>query len=263
MTLALHSLSTSALRVLAASLRSGPLSLGLSHRAISQIAGPLAGEVEACLQSLHDSGMTFAQTAVVAETITDAREQAVDLAKIVELVISGPDVGGVPTGDTAASMRTLIAEASEEILLVGYAVHHAKSIFEPLASKMAENPSFRVALCLDVSRKGTDTSLDTEIVRRFARELRQKHWPWPDLPALFYDPRSLSTNPEQRSSLHAKCVVVDRSAALITSANFTQAAQQRNIEVGLLVRYPSLVGRLADYFDQLTESGQLVSCPLT
>jgi hypothetical protein len=160
-------------------------------------------------------------------------------------------------------MRTLIAAATQEVLPVGYAVHQARNIFDPLAIKMAEDRSLRVVLCLDIPRRGTDTSLDSEIVRRFAREFRQKHWPWPDVPRLFHDPRSLSTNFEQRSSLHAKCVVVDRSAARVTSANFTQAARQRNIEVGLLVRHPSLVGRLADYFAQLIESGQLVTCPLT
>jgi phosphatidylserine/phosphatidylglycerophosphate/cardiolipin synthase-like enzyme len=34
------------------------------------------------------------------------------------------------------------------------------------------------------------------------------------------------------ASLHAKCVIVDRSRALVTSAHFTDAAQRKNIEVG-------------------------------
>jgi phosphatidylserine/phosphatidylglycerophosphate/cardiolipin synthase-like enzyme len=120
-----------------------------------------------------------------------------------------------------------------------------------------------VVFCLDIARRPGDTSLDSEIVRRFARDFREKHWRWPELPQLFYDPRSLSDNPMHRSSLHAKCVVTDRSAALITSANFTQAAQLRNIEVGLLVRHLTLVERLACYFEGLIDSGQLVSCLLT
>jgi len=263
MMLALHALSTTALRALASSLRSGPLSLGVSHYAVSQLAGPVTGEIEACLQSLRDSGMTPGQIAIVAEAVVDARERAVDPERVLDLVISGPDVPGVPTSDTAATMRTLISEATEEILLVGYAIHNAHSLFEPLAAKMTANESLCVTLCLDIPRKFGDTSLESEIVRRFAREFRERHWPWPNSPRVFYDPRSLSDNPEHRSSLHAKCVVADRSAALVTSANFTQAAQQRNIEVGLLVRHPALVARLARYFQGLIDTGQLVSCPLT
>ena len=239
-----------------------PLSLGLSRHAVAQIAGSIAAEVEAYLQSLHDIGMSPAQIALVAEAIADAREKAVDPVEVIELVISGPDVPGVPTSDTAATMRTLIGEVKQEILLVGYAVHNAESLFQPLAAKMATDRSLRVVFCLDIARKPTDTSLDSEIVHRFALEFSEKHWPWPNVPQLFYDPRSLSEGAEHRSSLHAKCVVADRCAALITSANFTEAAQHRNIEVGLLVRHGALVGRLASYFEGLIDSGHLLSCPL-
>ncbi len=262
MTQALHALSTPALRALAASLRSGPLSLGVSRHAVTQIAGAIAGEIETCLQSFLNAGMSPVQIALVADAVADSRDTAVDPWRIIELVISGPDVPGVPTSDTAATMRTLINEATQEILLVGYAVHNAESLFEPLASKMATNRSLRVVLCLDIPRKLTDTSLDSEIVRRFAQEFRQKHWPWPDLPQLFYDPRSLSESPERRSSLHAKCVVVNRQAALVTSANFTEAARHRNIEVGLLIRHAPLVDRIALYFEGLIAAGQLAKCHL-
>src|SRR6185295_9900188 len=106
------------------------------------------------------------------------------------------------------------------------------------------------------------TSLSSEIVRRFAQEFREKHWPWPQLPELFYDPRSLSESTDKRSSLHAKCVVVDRRVALVTSANFTVAAQHRNIEAGVIVRYQPFVERVVGFFDGLRESNQLITCRL-
>ncbi len=238
------------------------MSVGISHYAVSQCVGPLTGEIEASLQTLCASGMGPSQIAIIAEAIAEERERSLDPASVLDLVISGPDIPGVPTGDTAAAMRTLIAEAEAEVLLVGYAVHNARRLFEPLAAKMRANKSLRVMLCLDISRKLNDTSLESEIVQRFGCEFREKHWPWPDLPQLFYDPRSLSENLEHRSSLHAKCVVTDRRAALITSANFTDAAQHRNIEVGVLVHHPPLIERLARYFDGLIDAGQLVTCPL-
>jgi phosphatidylserine/phosphatidylglycerophosphate/cardiolipin synthase-like enzyme len=127
---------------------------------------------------------------------------------------------------------------------------------------MRASPSLRVRFCLDISRKLTDTSLSSEIVRRFALDFRKKHWPWPELPELFYFPRALGDTPNERASLHAKCVVIDRQAALVTSANFTQAAQEKKIEVGVLIRDTGFVTRLVGYFDGLVASGVLQPCRL-
>ncbi|WP_441293152.1 phospholipase D-like domain-containing protein [Sorangium sp. KYC3313] len=44
--------------------------------------------------------------------------------------------------------------------------------------------------------------------------------------------------------MHAKCVVVD-SAKALSSANFTQRGQERNIEVGVLIEDPSFASYLA------------------
>jgi phosphatidylserine/phosphatidylglycerophosphate/cardiolipin synthase-like enzyme len=143
---------------------------------------------------------------------------------------------------------------------VGYAVYGGERIFEPLAERMRVNPGLKVTFCLDIARKIGDTSLDSEVVRRFGHEFRERHWPWELLPELYYDPRALMTSSEGRASLHAKCVVVDRKAALITSANFTEAAQYRNIELGLLVRHAPIAERIAGYFEGLRWSGMLMPC---
>ncbi len=259
---AIHKLSSQSLRSLSISLRQGALSSGITRQALQQIAGPQAAKLESCLEGLLEDGMKPAQVAMLAEAIANARESTPDHAALFDLVLSGPEVPGIPTGDTAAVMLRLIEEANSEILLVGYAVHNGRRLFERLAARMQSVEALQVIFCLDIPRKYTDTSLSTEIVRRFAQDFREKHWPWPQLPKLFYDPRSLSESRDQRSSLHAKCVVVDRRVALITSANFTEAAQHRNIEAGVLVRYPLFVERLAGYFDGLRESGQFVCCPL-
>ena len=55
----------------------------------------------------------------------------------------------------------------------------------------------------------------------------------------------------------------DRCSALVTSANFTSAAQRRNIELGMLIRHPSLAKRIADYFEGLCVSGTLARCPFS
>jgi phosphatidylserine/phosphatidylglycerophosphate/cardiolipin synthase-like enzyme len=259
---ALYRLSAPSLRALAASFREGPLSLGLSPHVISHVVGPEYMSVLERLEELSQDGMAPRHVAAMLDGIAAAVEHSPDPAVLFELVLSGPDVSGVPTQDTAAVFQMLVQEAQREILLVGYAVYGGDRIFEPLAQSLKEKHDLKVVFCLDISRKLGDSSLDSEVVRRFAHEFRERHWPWPELPELYYDPRALVSSGENKASLHAKCVVVDRQAALITSANFTEAAQHRNIELGLLVRHPPIAERIADYFVGLRASGILHRCAL-
>jgi phosphatidylserine/phosphatidylglycerophosphate/cardiolipin synthase-like enzyme len=251
-------LSLPSLKSLSASLRSGPLALGVTTSVLQQIAGERSPAVKHCLEAFLAAGMSTQHVAIVVDALVESRERMIEPSVLMELVLSGPDVPGVPTSDTAATMHSLIQEARSEILMIGYAVHNAKPLFAPLAKRMIGEGAIKVVFCLDISRKHGDTSLDSEIVRRFADEFSTKHWPWRPLPELYYDPRSLAQNAEHHSSLHAKCVVSDRKVALITSANFTEAAQQRNIEAGLLVRHATVAERVAGYFEGLRTSRQLV-----
>jgi len=109
------------------------------------------------------------------------------------------------------------------------------------------------------------------IPRRFQRirhckagtgELVIPNYP-PVAAALFLDPAWARGGPEaasgpQPEGTHAKVVVIDRREAFITSANRTEAAQQRDIEVGVLLRDPATAMRLAEYFDGLERGGGLV-----
>lgn len=127
---------------------------------------------------------------------------------------------------------------------------------------METQPSLRVIFCLDIARSLSDSSLPSEILRRFAHDFTTKHWPSKKLPDLYYDPRALAETYEKRASLHAKCVIVDRRVAIVTSANFTEAAQTKNIEAGVLIRHAPFVARLSDYFEALRSTNQLLQCPL-
>jgi phosphatidylserine/phosphatidylglycerophosphate/cardiolipin synthase-like enzyme len=57
--------------------------------------------------------------------------------------------------------------------------------------------------------------------------------------------------------LHAKCILADRSIALITSANLTGAGINDNIELGVLIEAGPLPAKLHDHFDLLIEEGIL------
>lgn len=253
-----HKLTTAELVELGTLCRQRRESLPPTHL-FQQIAGQSIGdELKQCVVSLVEQGWSLKQLAAVAIAIADGRRSTSSADSLFDLVLSGPDVPGIPTRDTGAVIHALIAEAKHEVLLVGYAIYNAEQIFEPLARRMAADPSLRVWCCIDIRRSLNDTALSSEIVRRFADDFSRRHWPWSPKPEVYFDPRSLEPHGGPRSSMHAKCVVIDRSAALVTSANFTDAAQERNIECGVIVRHVPLAGRIADYFESLNRSNYLV-----
>ncbi len=253
---ALHGLSPFALRALASSLRDGALSVSLSRHALEQIVGARIDDVQALIQSLVAQGMVATHVASLVSAVAETRETIPDPALVFELVVSGPDVISVPTQDTSAVVWSLFGEAYSEVLVVGYAVYNGAEIFAPLHQRMCAVQDLRVRMCLNVMRPEEAGSVSKHLAA-FAAEFTAKHWPWAERPELYFSPKSLASTSAERGSLHAKCVIVDRRVAFVTSANFTEAAQNRNIEVGVLTRFAPMVQRLAAYFDGLIESGVL------
>lgn len=61
--------------------------------------------------------------------------------------------------------------------------------------------------------------------------------------------------------LHAKAIVADDEAVFLTSANLTEAALDRNIELGLLVRDGALALSVTSHFRVLIDRGLLRPLP--
>ena len=59
------------------------------------------------------------------------------------------------------------------------------------------------------------------------------------------------------AKLHAKAVIVDSRDILLTSANMTNAAYDKNIELGLLCRGGTTARRVQKHFDALVARGVL------
>lgn len=259
----LHQLSEAELRNLAAALRDGlRLEPGQRNHSVHQICGARSREVNYCLDTLSNQGLTNYHAATLIDAVADGKHVYEDPAFILDLVLSGPDVPGIQPRDTSAVLHDLFTQAKTEVLVVGYAVYQGNNVFKYLANQMNLFPDLKVTLCLDIRRNYDEPTPAEEILRRFAADFLTYHWPWDKLPNLYYDPRSLATDMNRRSSLHAKCVVVDRSRSFVTSANFTEAAQKRNIETGVLVKHSPVAERLSLYFEKLIESGQLLECAL-
>lgn len=255
----LASLSESALAALATAIEAGWLGGGSPDSMFASSAGADGALVSARIRSLEEAAFTPAQIARLLRAIVAGRHR--DRILVPDLVVSGPDVPGVPTADTYAVVQSLFQEALNEIVLAGYAFHNGKLLFERLAEQKRLRPQLRIIFHVDVPRRAGDTSTSDAIILRYAEEFRTRHWPWQPFPEVYFDPRALNTDSHTRASLHAKVVVVDRVKLFLTSANFTEAAQQRNIEMGLLSRAVYLAEQVAAYFEGLRQSGYLLRLP--
>ena len=72
--------------------------------------------------------------------------------------------------------------------------------------------------------------------------------------------RGLSLDRAARASWHAKCLIADDEVSFVTSANFTEWAQQRSVEAGVLIRSRELSLQLRSHFDALVRSGTCNGC---
>ncbi len=244
------------LRAVAAALAAGRVEAPCSPLALRGLVSAEQAEAFAPnLAAMAARGCTGAALVAALEWLAAELEARSQPDGAVQLVASGPEPAA---RSTAVVARDLFAHAQESVLVAGYAVHQGRSVFAALAQRMESTPNLRVRLFLDVRRGPGDTSAVGAVLARFAQRLWTQQWPSQShRPEVFYDPRSLADGPGNRAALHAKCAVVDARRVFVTSANWTEAAQQRNIELGLLLDSPPTAARITTFFDNLIGSGAL------
>jgi phosphatidylserine/phosphatidylglycerophosphate/cardiolipin synthase-like enzyme len=237
------------------------------------IARELAEGVVTGFRDLSRRGLDPPGIALLLRTVAAERRAQRELAERVELVWTDPEQPSAR--DTAVVVRGLCARAKRDLLLANYAFDHprsddararARSLWAPLAQNMDANPMLRVRMFVNVGRDWNDTtSEDATLIRDFVARFRGDLWPGERMPELFHDPRALQTKDEtnERGCMHAKCIVVDGEEVLITSANFTQAAQARNVEAGLVLRDEVTARRVIAQFERLVELRRLLAVPVS
>jgi phosphatidylserine/phosphatidylglycerophosphate/cardiolipin synthase-like enzyme len=260
MTDAFAPLSTDELTAVAMALRAGRLSVPLSQLSVAPYLGRAAASVAPTLVKLTTEGLAAEHLAFFLEVLAAERNSQRD-GDDVELVSTGPEAAGFPARDTRIVVRELFRQATKSVLIAGYAVYQGHDVFRVLAERMDAYPDLVVRMFLNVERPYGDTSKSSEILRRFAERFKAQEWPGSRLPEAYYDSRSLDLDASKRASLHAKCVVVDERIAFVSSANFTEAAEVRNIEVGALVPSEPFARQLASHFRALADRQVLVRVP--
>lgn len=174
-------------------------------------------------------------------------------ARVASLVWSGATEGEQSIRDTRVVLDGLFARAERHVLVSTFVVYNGRAVFAALGKRMRERPDLRVEVYINLpERDGAFVEASA-----YLDEFRRLHWPeGVPLPAIYFDPEAAQPG-AKRTTLHAKCVVVDDRWAFVTSANFTEAAQERNIEAGVLLEHPRIAGALAGRFRALREGGRL------
>jgi len=187
-------------------------------------------------------------------------DEATSRALRPDLVWSGPEVPGLHARDTRQVYEELLGSAQHSLVASTYALFEGPKAFHVLARRMDDKKGLRVTLLQNIQRRRGDTTSADQLVRKFADRFWSVDWPGASRPSVFYDPRALE--PEGPASvLHAKAVVVDDEVVFVTSANLTEAALDRNIEIGLLVRDRAIAVSVSTHFQVLIDRGLLRPLP--
>lgn len=257
MTTAFDGLPVEALEHLADALASGRLRSVDPARLREFVPASTAGALAAALRDATAEGATPAVLAWTLRLLARERRALRASRDDIDLVWTGPEEGATASRDTPVVLQALFASAERTLLIASYLNTNWDAVFGPLARRMDERPTLHVRMVVNV-KPGERSPEDA--VASFGASFRRQ-WPGHRLPEVFYDPRALRRDDGHTVSMHAKCVVADGSRVLITSANFTEAAQVRNIEVGVTLRDPVLAATLSRQFENLIATGLLLPLP--
>jgi len=165
----------------------------------------------------------------------------------IEVVWTGPETGEMPVRRTEQVLLQMIDDAKESIFLVSFVAYPIPAVEEALRRAIERGVS--VSLLIESEGIGGCSPIDP--VARFKKELLGAniyHWP----------PENKQRDENGKTGVvHAKCAVVDRSIAFLTSANLTEAALERNMEMGLLVRGGFTPWLISKHMDALIETKQI------
>ncbi|MGI8809952.1 MAG: DISARM system phospholipase D-like protein DrmC [Acidimicrobiales bacterium] len=234
---AASSLSDDHVRALAAAYRSaGGFSDGhaararmavpaLHHREVDRVNRAWAGEPD-----LPGSALTVAFEAV--EAARGSRDGV-----SVEVVVTGPDSPAAPVRLTSEVVRQLIDGASKRVTMVSFAAYRIGSVIAALDAAVGRGVEVSLILESPQLLDGGGGALAYS---------RYRIYEWP-----------VDRREPPDAKLHAKAVVVDSRDVLLTSANMTSAAYDRNIELGVLCRGGGVAAQVQRHFDALIARGVL------
>lgn len=222
--------------------RSGPATIGAVASGRPGVAATLQ-EIQR-LWGARYSGTDGSVFADILEAVVEGARIERNSHPKTEVVWTGPKVEGSYLRATRQVVKDIIKGAQEELLVVGYWI----------AGDGDQEGIIRdvIGLIADASARGVSVTMVLDSGEKSYgknnRNVLSELWPaGRTMPSLFtWEVHEF----EKHLKLHAKLLVADRRDALVTSANLTMYAMDRNMEMGVRVSGPA-GQRIAHHFDLL------------
>jgi len=129
-----------------------------------------------------------------------------------DILWTGPETTAVPVRRNEQALCEVIDSARENLFIVSYVSCHADKVYNAIQLAIARG--VKVSFLLEAS-------IENHLDELFPT-------------ASFY--RWGDGEDAAKNVMHAKCAIADQSMAMITSANLTGKAMERNMELGVLIK---------------------------
>lgn len=189
---------------------------------------PAAPHLAACHAELGSEILTTALRAIAAAASVNSTS--------IRAVWSGPTFDG--DGDhTTSALSHIIDEATEDIFASTYSATAGSAFVEALWRAVARNVKTTLLVDSKVNDGATVAMLKSKLEGATF---------WAFVPA-----------DGGYGLQHSKVVIVDSRLAFVTSANFSDAAADRNLEAGVVIRDADVASKMRQRFSKLRAAGRL------
>jgi len=166
-----------------------------------------------------------------------------------ELVWTGPSTPVVSVRRTEQVLCDLIRSAERRLTMTSFGIFQVPRLVEELEQALSRGVALRIVL------GDRESHSDQEI----ARQSYQLGQAVATGASLLQWPAERRPRDDQGHAglMHVKAAVADSRVAFLTSANLTEAALERNMELGVFIRGGNLPASIDRLVDALIESGEL------
>ena len=203
--------------------------------------------LQGCIQLARHT-MTWREIGWCLETAAHVDAKHVSSQRT-EVVWTGPAPGAVPVRRIDQVLYDLILNAKQDILLLTFAAAKIERLERALADAAQRGLELQLVLEFDDESEG---QLTRSALNAFNGSIEHSagiyYWP------IEKRERNVYGRP---GKLHAKCAIVD-DAALISSANLTDDAFNRNIELGVLINSGPIPNLIRQHIKVLIQQAVLV-----
>jgi cardiolipin synthase A/B len=186
-------------------------------------------------------GNTWGEVSLVIQAITHCRTA---VGKTMEMVWSGPSSVSLSARRIDQILYDLLTQARHRAFLITFSAHRVARLCRALEG--AHKRGVKITLFLETAAD-SDGQLSSDALNAFTglplHQFEILHWPKTQ--------RELNGS-GRPGKLHAKCAVID-DAVVISSANLTDDAFNRNMEMGVVAQDPALADSILTHFSALKE----------